>query len=85
MKSAVKMSKSERLESKAEVCSFNSSVKGIDFSDSSSAWTEARGVAKTAKAATVPSKGFRNRDINSLPVELTYAKIKMAFINVIHF
>jgi len=85
MKSAVKMSKSERLESKAEVFKFNSSVKGIDFSDSSSAWTEARGVAKTVKAATVVSKGFRNRDINSLPVQLIYLRFKMAFINVIHF
>ena len=85
MKSAVKMSKSERLESKSEVFRFNNSVRGIDFSDSSSAWTEARGVVKTAIAATVPSKSLRSRDIESLSVELIYLRFKMAFIHVIHF
>ena len=85
MKSAVKMSKSERLESKSDVFRFNNSVRGIDFSDSSSAWTEARGVAKTAKAATVPSKSLRCRDIESLSVGFMYLRFTMAFINVIHF
>ena len=79
------MSKSERLESKSEVFSFNSSVKGIDFSDSSSAWTEARGVAKSAKATTEPIRVFRFRDIESLSSELMYLRCKFPFMIVIRF